>query len=36
MIDMLATLNPEGVAYLSTGCKPCVLGCPPLNPEGVA
>ena len=24
MIDMLATLNPEGVTYLSTGCKPCV------------
>ena len=21
---MLATQNPEGVAYLSTGCKPCV------------
>ena len=23
---MLATLNPEGVTYLSTGCKPCVAG----------
>ena len=30
---MLATLNPEGVTYLSTGCKPCVAEVQPSEPR---
>ena len=33
MIDVLATMNPEGVTYLSTGCEPCVAEVQPSEPR---
>ena len=32
MIDVLATMNPKGVTYLSTGYKPCVAEVQPSEP----